>query len=271
MADEPKSGAALLGDEVRAWRKGKGLSQRELGDAAHYGQQYVAKVEAGERLASETFVTACDAVFGTPGSFARLRRRIVQGAFSDWFEPFVKLEKRATTIYDYSVGFIWGLLQTESYAEAIFRKAHPCDDPDVTAAKVAKRLERREVLRAENPPLLWSVMDESCLRRRVGSARVMAEQLAHLLEVCSPPSTVTLQILPFASGTPAWYIPFTLMRFGPDEDDVLYQEDMGVGQLVDSADMLADARTFFDRLRADALSPEASLTMIREVMEEWKA
>jgi transcriptional regulator with XRE-family HTH domain len=38
---------------VRAWRVAAGLSQRQLAERANYGQQYVAKVESGERLASE--------------------------------------------------------------------------------------------------------------------------------------------------------------------------------------------------------------------------
>ncbi|MFF4226801.1 helix-turn-helix transcriptional regulator [Streptomyces abikoensis] len=266
-----ESGAAYFGTEVRAWRVERGMSQRELGKEAHYGQQYVAKVEAGERLASPEFSEACDSVFGTPGMFARLRKRVVQGAFADWFEPFIKLERRATAILDYSSTFIMGLLQTEDYAHAIFRKAHPGDSLDVTAEKVARRIKRQHIMRADNPPLLWVVLDESCLRRMVGSPRVMADQLAHLLEECAPSTHLTLQVLPFESGTPAWHMPFTLLEFGTDEPDVLYQEDMATGQIFDSAETLAKAKLFYDRLRADALSPEVSLALIRKVMEEWKA
>ncbi|MEU3355822.1 helix-turn-helix transcriptional regulator [Streptomyces sp. NPDC037389] len=269
MAQEPENGAEYFGTEVRAWRTKKGMSQRELGKAAQYGQQYVAKVEAGERLASPQFARACDAVFGTPETFTRLRRRIVQGAFSDWFEPFKKLERRATVILAYASTFIVGLLQTEDYAHAIFRKAHPCDSPQVTAEKVERRIVRRQVLQADNPPLLWVILDESCLRRPTGGPRVMAEQLAYLLEQCRPTSTLTLQVLPFASGTPAWHSAFTIMEFGTDEPAVLNQEDMGTGQIVDDVEMLTQANLFFDRLRADALSPDASQALIRKVMEEW--
>ncbi|MFC4514197.1 MULTISPECIES: helix-turn-helix domain-containing protein [Streptomyces] len=270
MADDKlETGAEYFGMEVRAWRTLKGMSQRELGKAAQYGQQYVAKVEAGERLASAEFARSCDAVFGTPETFARLRRRIVQGAFADWFEPFKKLERRATAILDFDSTFIMGLLQTKDYAHAIFRKAHPCDPLEVTAEKVARRINRQQVLQADNPPLLWVVLDESCLRRPIGSPRVMADQLAHLLDQSSPASTLTLQVLPFASGTPAWHMPFTILEFGTDESDVLYQEDMDTGQIVDDAEEVAHARLYFDRLRADALSPDASQALIRKVMEEW--
>ncbi|MEU1825510.1 helix-turn-helix transcriptional regulator [Streptomyces abikoensis] len=270
MADDKlETGAEYFGMEVRAWRTLKGMSQQELGKAAQYGQQYVAKVEAGERLASAEFAKSCDAVFGTPETFARLRRRIVQGAFADWFEPFKKLERRATVILDYSSTLIMGLLETEDYAHAIFRKAHPCDSLHVTAEKVERRINRQQILRTDNPPLLWVVLDESCLRRPIGGPRVMAEQLAYLLDQCGPSSTLTLQVLPFASGTPAWPNSFTIMEFDTDEPDVLYQDNMNTGQIVDDAERLAQAKLFFDRLRADALSPDASQALIRKVMEEW--
>ncbi|MHA7961554.1 helix-turn-helix domain-containing protein [Streptomyces sp. L500] len=262
-----ESGAAYFGTEVRAWRVERGMSQRELGEAAQYGQQYVAKVEAGERLASPEFADACDVVFGTPGMFARLRKRAAQRGYPDWFVPYVKLEQRATTILDYSSTFIMGLLQTEDYAHAIFRKAHPRDDLDTTAERVARRLKRRQAMEGDNPPLLWVVLDESCLRHMIGSPQVMTEQLLHLLGQ----QDVTLQVLPYVSGTPAWHIPFTLLQFDVDEPDVLYQGHLAGGQVFESPATVARAKVIFDRLRADALSPDASLTLIRKAMEEWNA
>ncbi|MFF4157675.1 helix-turn-helix transcriptional regulator [Streptomyces sp. NPDC001678] len=262
-----ESGAAYFGTEVRAWRTEKDMSQRELGKEAQYGQQYVAKVEAGERLASPEFADACDVVFGTPGTFARLRKRAAQRGYPDWFVPYVKLEQRATTILDYSSTFIMGLLQTEDYAHAIFRKAHPRDDLDTTAERVARRFKRRRIMEVDKPPLLWVVLDESCLRHMIGSPQVMTEQLLHLLRR----QDVTLQVFPYASGAPAWHVPFTLLQFAADEPDVLYQEDLVAGQVFDSPAAVADAKEAFDRLRADALSPDASLTLIRKAMEEWNA
>ncbi|MEU1313097.1 helix-turn-helix transcriptional regulator [Streptomyces cinnamoneus] len=268
MADEPESGAAYFGAEVRAWRTEKGLSQRELGEAAQYGQQYVAKVEAGERLASPEFAKACDGVFGTPGMFGRLRERVAQVGHPGWFEPYVRLEQQATAILAHSSSLIMGMLQTEAYARAVFRKAHPRDSLDVTAEKVALRLGRRQVMEREAPPLLWVVLDESTLLRMVGSKEVMGEQLGHLLKVSESPH-VTLQVLPFSSGAPASHLPFYVLRFDEGDPDVLYVENPVSGQVIESPKTVANANLTYDRLRADALSPAASLTLIRKVMEEW--
>ncbi|MFI1253040.1 helix-turn-helix transcriptional regulator [Streptomyces netropsis] len=267
-AATPLSGAAYFGAEVRVWRTHQELSQRELGEKATYGQQYVAKVEAGERLASPEFATACDVVFGTPGMFARLRKRAAQRGYPEWFEPYVRLEQRATTILVYNPTLLMGVLQTEAYAHAVFRKAHPRDELDVTAEKVARRLKRRQVLEGEAPPLLWVVLDEACLRRMIGNPSVMHDQMAHLLGLADSPH-VTLQVLPFRSGGPASHLPLTVLRFRDDEPDALYVENSVSGQVIDSPATVADANVTYDRLRADALSPEESLALIRKVMEEW--
>lgn len=241
----------------------------EVGAPARYGQQYVAKVEAGERMASPEFATGCDQVFGTPRTFARLRDRCAErGGYPDWFEPYVLLEQQASTILDYSSSLIMGLLQTEAYAHAIFRKGLPTDDLDVTAEKVARRLKRRQVLESERPPLVWVVLDESCLRRKIDSPAVMVEQMAHLIHEAES-SRFTLQVLPFSSGAPAYPLAFTLLKFDDEEPDVLYQETLGSGHVIDSRARVADASVTYDRLRADALSPEASIGLVRKMMEEW--
>ncbi|GAA0478818.1 helix-turn-helix transcriptional regulator [Streptomyces stramineus] len=266
--DSPQTGAAYFGAEVRVWRTEQQLSQRELGERASYGQQYVAKVEAGERLASPEFAVACDKIFGTPGMFTRLRRRAAHRGYPDWFEPYVRLEQRATTILDYSPSLIMGLLQTEQYAHAVFRKAHPRDELEATAEKVARRLKRRQVMDVEKPPLLWVILDEACLRRVIGGPQVMRDQLARLLQETESPH-VTLQVLPFETGAPASHLAFNVLKFGDDEPDVFYGESPVSGQVIDSPAKVAIANVIYDRLRADALSPEASLRLIRKVMEEW--
>ncbi|AXI78988.1 helix-turn-helix domain-containing protein [Peterkaempfera bronchialis] len=261
------SGAEILGAEVRAWRLHAGLSQRELGEKAQYGQQYVAKVESGERLASPEFCRACDQIFGSPESFARLRERATQSGYPDWFIPYLQLERQATSILNYSVALVMGMLQTEDYATAVFRASHPRDGVDEIKARVARRLKRRVIMERSAPPLLWCVLDESCLRREVGGRHVMHDQLSRLVKDAQSPH-ITLQVLPWSSGAPSTHLGFTLLKFAEDPD-LLYVENPLSGQVIDSPAVVADAAVTYDRLRADALSPEASLVLMRKVMEEY--
>lgn len=263
---QPVSGLAYFGREVRIWRTRAGMSQRVLGLEANYGQQYVAKVEAGERLASQAFAKACDRVFGTEGMFARLRAQASQHGYPAWFVPYVQLERQATVILDYSATLIMGLLQTADYARAVFQAAHPREGADKIDAMVDRRLQRREVLQRAAPPLLWCVIDESCLRREVGGPQVLRAQLAHLIREAASPH-VTIQVLPYASGAPALHMAFTLLKFD-DDPDLLYVENPVSGTVIDSQAVVEDSAAAYDRLRADALSPEASIALIRKVMEE---
>ncbi|GAA2294692.1 helix-turn-helix transcriptional regulator [Streptomyces violaceusniger] len=264
---EAASGPAFFGAEVRIWRTRAKLSQRELGLEANYGQQYVAKVEAGERLASQEFAKACDQVFRTPGTFARLRECASQHGYPDWFVPYVQLERQATSILDYSVTFIMGMLQTADYARAVFRSAHPREDTAKIEAKVERRLRRREVMEKDATPLLWCVLNESCVRTVVGGADVMRAQLAHLLTKAESPD-ITLQVLPFAAGAPPVPGSFTLLTFdeGPD---IVYADTAMSGQMVDTKAEVERAAARYQRLRAAALHPNESLAMIRGVMEEY--
>ncbi|TMU90928.1 helix-turn-helix transcriptional regulator [Streptomyces sp. DASNCL29] len=264
---EPSSGAAFLGAEVRTWRLQAELSHRELGLKANYGQQYVAKVEAGERLASPEFADACDRVFGTPGLFARLRKRASQHGYPDWFVPYVQLERQAAGISNYSATLIMGMLQTPEYARAVFRSAHPWDTVDQIDTRVARRSQRQEVMERDVPPLLWCVLSEACLRTKVGGKEGMRAQLAHLLAEAESPH-ITLQVLPFTAGAPPVPGSFTLLTFD-DEPSIVYADTAMAGQTIDSPAEVELATARYDRIRASALSPDDSLAVIRRLMEDY--
>lgn len=266
--DAPANGAAFFGGEVRTWRMHAGLTQKDLGERTSYGRSYVAMVEKGERLGSPEFADSCDRLFATPGLFGRLRKRASERAYPDWFVPYVQLESKAASILCFSASLITGMLQTPEYAHAVFRAAHPREDPQATDERVAGRLQRHLVMERETPPLLWVVLDESCLWRTVGDRGVMVGQLAHLLAQAES-LDITLQVLPFGTGAPASHLPFIVLEFA-DAPSILYVESPFDGQLIDSPAQVAAGRMSYDRLRADALSPEASLVMIRKAMEELR-
>ncbi|MGO8888318.1 MAG: Scr1 family TA system antitoxin-like transcriptional regulator [Streptosporangiaceae bacterium] len=45
------------------------------------------------------------------------------------------------------------------------------------------------------PPSFWAVIDEGVLRRRIGSAKVMQDQLIHLAERTERP-TIKIHVIP---------------------------------------------------------------------------
>ena len=143
-----------------------------------------------------------------------------------WVEPYFGLEAAASFIRNYELQFVPGLLQTEGYALSLIRLGNAPTEEDVLRRAEA-RMSRQDILRRETPPRVWAVVDEGALRRPIGGAKIMREQLKHLIDMCDHPA-VTLQVLPFqVASHPAMGGPFTILRFSePDLRDVVYIEQL---------------------------------------------
>ncbi|MFI1204305.1 DUF5753 domain-containing protein [Streptomyces sp. NPDC020883] len=241
-----------------------------MGTATGYSYAYVSMVESGKLKASEKFADGCDLAFGTNGLFAGLLRRIDEGDHPSWFVPYLNLERKASRILAYSTNLVTGIAQTADYARAVFRVSNPRASTEGIEDKVAARLRRREVFERDDPPLLWVILHEACLRTVVGGADVMAGQLSYLLSVAASPQ-VELQVVEFSAGIPATStMPFTLLRF-PDSPTVLYTETRVGGRMHDSAQTVESAQDDYDLLRANALSLGASTALIKTLLEEYRA
>ena len=120
-----------------------------------------------------------------------------------------------------------GLFQTEDYARAVIMLGHQAAPAWEIDNRVALRMKRQDLLTGADPPKVWSVMDETALRRPVGGPQVMRAQLHHLAEIAQLPQ-VTVQVVPFRhGGHAAAGGPFTILRFAePDLRDVVYIEQL---------------------------------------------
>ncbi len=261
-----------FGADVRKLRLARKLTQKHLGTAAGYSEAYVSRVEAGKLLPrpSERFAQGCDKAFATGELFTDLLRRIDEGDHPSWFVPYLNLERKAARILDYSATLVKGVLQTEDYARAIFRSYFPDEEAEVIDGKTAARVRRREIFDREEPPLLWIILNEACLRTVVGGPKVMTGQLEYLRTAAESPH-IRLQILPFTAGAPAASTkPFTVLQF-PDSPTVLYTETRVGGRMHDSAKTVSAALDDYDLLRAHALSPDQSRGLIIVLLKEYRA
>nr|WP_308409666.1 DUF5753 domain-containing protein [Streptomyces sp. A3M-1-3] len=110
------------------------------------------------------------------------------------------------------------------------------------------------------------MLHESCLRTVVGGPDIMARQLEHLISEAESPH-VTLRLLPFAAGAPATGAAFTLLAF-QDAPTVFHTEGPQGGRPYETAKTVAAAQETYDRLRADALSPDASVARMKDMFKE---
>lgn len=264
---DPESPTEAFGQEVRYAREARGWSQAQLALQLCFRQPYVSKVETGHQLASAVFAEQCDKVFGTPGVYARMRQRVADAGNPMWFIPYLQLEREAAAICGYSSLFVMGLLQTPEYAEAVYRSARPQDSAAEIKARVEDRMRRRELFDSPNPPSLWVILHEAVLWSGVGGPDVMRGQLGHLVAAAESPH-ITLQVFPVSAGAPSRGTPFIVLR-RQDGTEVLYAETYTQGQVDDSPKAVAEARTAYEQLRADALSRDDSLSLILNVMEAY--
>ncbi|RCG26369.1 XRE family transcriptional regulator [Streptomyces diacarni] len=256
-----------LGEDVRRVRRARGISQTAFATATGYTQSYVSRVESGEFMPSVKFAEACDRTFGTGDLFVRQLRRVVEGEYPAWFAPYIDAERRAATIRDFSTIFITGLLQTEAYARVSLVGGRPNVSPGDVDAKVASRLRRREILMKPDPPRVWVVLYEACLRARVGSARVMADQMKHLMEQARLHAALTVQVLPYSAAEVGIGVPYVLLEMSSGKPCVFVEGPQG-GRPYEGPETVANSAHIYDEIRASSLSPGESLALISAVRDE---
>ncbi|WP_371616041.1 helix-turn-helix domain-containing protein [Streptomyces sp. NBC_00454] len=178
------------------------------------------------------------------------------------------LEDEAVREDHFNCLYIPGLLQTRAYTEAVQYASEMRLPPEEIERLVDIRMRRQEILDRPRPPHVWAILDESVIRRVVGSRQVMRAQLERLLEA-NESRHITLQVLPFARGAHSAAMGSFVIIGGPEPSlDVVYL-DTHVGSLFMEQDEELDRyRLAFDYLRAQALDMAASSALIERVHEE---
>lgn len=266
------SPARFFGAEVREARKRAGMSQPELAALAGYDPSYVSKVENGAITPDQKFIDACDRAFPEMhGWFARfwLESQRWDGPIPSWFREWLDAEAAATSLWIWSPILVPGLFQTGDYARALLLAEQTDTSDEKIDALVAARLERSTVFGKPSPPEVVAVIDEWVLHRTIGSPQVMCEQLIHLAEVSTQPST-SVQVVPAGNGANAGLGGAFDIAVTDDSPGTLRQEGVE-DQTTDRRSLVRKAGIVFNRVRGDALPRNASRDLIRKVAEErWR-
>jgi transcriptional regulator with XRE-family HTH domain len=269
VLDPTTSPVAFFGYELRRYRQEAGLSQEKLAKLIGYSLGTVSMVETGRRPPTEDFVRRCDEALGAGGALIRIKEMIdnVAAQLPAWFRPWAEIEQAAETLRTWQPLIFPGLLQTADYARVLFTD-EPRAPLESVDRNVAARLERQLILERDRPPMLWVVLDEGVLNRRVGSASVMTGQIDHLLEMARRPS-VTVQIVPSETGNTVGLLGGFFIAQTPGVANSVYMESAGQGQVTDRPVDVADIITKYEAIRAEALPQRASLKLIEETRERW--
>lgn len=257
----------MFAAELRAWRQRLGWTQVALGDKIGYSGSLVSDVERRNRAPSLDFARACDREMNLPGTFVRLYEKIEGETYPPWFYPVIAFEGKAVAIHEWEMRVIPGLLQTEEYARAVIRAGKPKSADEVVERAVTARIERQEILTGDDPPVLWEVLHEGVLWQMIGGPAVMAAQLDKLIDLAGRPGVV-IQVLPFsAQENPGTNGPIMVFDFS-DSPTICYTECYEGGRIVEAPGEVADLMMIVNMIRASALSPRASVELLRKIRSE---
>ncbi|WP_051451491.1 DUF5753 domain-containing protein [Actinospica robiniae] len=175
----------------------------------------------------------------------------------------MEIESRAAAIQSWDPQNVPGLFQTEAYAHELIA-AYRGNDTD---ALVAARMARQDTVLVPSGPQVWTVIDEAVLHQPVGSREVWAEQLARLVKLGRSPGRV-VQVLPFAAGAHACSDGAVILLSFNDGPDIAFADGPGQGRVEERHKVVRGFRLRYDLVRAQALSPQASLGLIASMIKE---
>lgn len=256
------------GEWLKAQRDAAGLTQQELADVAIMTRSHIAHIEAGRRIPSKEDARRLDNALNTGNVLSSFLPED-DAAVADYFESARLLEQQATVIREFALSYVPGILQTEAYARAVLRVGFPPRSEAECDRLVVTRLERAKVLEDPVSPVVWALLDEAVLRRPIGSRRVMADQIQHIVDLVES-ERIRAHVLPFGLGShPLMQSMLTLMWF-EDQPPVAYSEGLQVGKVHDSPAVVERLQNAYYLALGDARSVGESLSMLRATAKEYR-
>ncbi|MFI7102881.1 helix-turn-helix domain-containing protein [Streptomyces sp. NPDC050161] len=263
---------AFYGKELRWKREAAGRTLEELVDGSFYGTSYLSEIERGQRRMPLDLARHADRVLETDGFFERRCedvRRAKRGGHAEYFIDAIELEERAREMEEWSPTLIPGLLQTATYARAVIEAAHPMQQADQVEEKIRARLGRARLFDDPQRPEFWWVLNESLLRQPIVPREAMAEQLDHIVALARK-RRIFPQVVPWTVAAHPFMMGMATIMTFDDAPPVIYTEALYSGQLIDDPRLVRLYMKAYDRLRAAAMSPEASLAMIEKAAEGYR-
>lgn len=205
-----------VAQRLREIRLDAGLSARAIAKEAGWHESKSSRIEHARVAPSAGDIRAWCGACGAEDQAADLiaASRTADSMYVEWGRlqksGLRRLQESKVPLYEgtrhfrvYCSNVIPGLLQTPGYAGALLSsisafRGVPNDVEDAVTARTA----RSRVLH-QGDHRFAVLMEEWVLRCRVGDAKVMAEQLRHLLAVTSLPS-VSLGVIPFTAPRRMW-------------------------------------------------------------------
>lgn len=265
-----------LGAELRRLRLASGLKSREAAERLMVSQPKISHLENGRRAINPRDVRDLCVIYGVTDQqvIDSLMGMAKESGQQDWWSVYgdipqsvyVGLETDAATVHAYEPMMIPDLLQTPAYADAVIGETIPLLTAEEAATRLKVRLRRQHRIYDPTRPLrLGVIIDESALRRVVGSPDIMREQLEHLNTLGMEPH-ISVQVLPYTAGAhPGFAGWFCIMRFDDSTEAVVHLERFTSDLYLEKPSDVHHYSVLYDHLQSQALNPDHSRDFITHI------
>ncbi|MFF2923000.1 helix-turn-helix domain-containing protein [Streptomyces celluloflavus] len=271
-----------LGAALKRYREAAKLDQQHAAEHIVGSKAKISRIETGQVSARPGDVRLMLELYGVEDRdvYRRLEQLARDSNKRGWwlnfpwaikdegFADFVTLETDATYIRAWQPLFIPGLLQTDDYIKALMSLSLTVHSPEMVDEAVAIRQARRKTIE-ESGAQFAAVIWEPALTAPMPSRKVHREQLLHIHNVAQR-RNVSIQVLPVSEWQAAHLSShFVMFNFGPEPapQAVAYDTTTSSVLFEDPEDMATHAQ-IFETLRSAALTPDQSLSFIRQAMKD---
>jgi transcriptional regulator with XRE-family HTH domain len=268
-----------LAAELRRLRLSAGKTAEDVGKVVGWSKAKISRYELAQGGLKPADVARLLEVYGVEG---RQREQLLalaeEATHKGWWEAYsdvlseghleyIGLEAEATSILEWQINVVPGLLQTEQYAREVlsgFQEVATIS-PRAVERRLETRLIRQQLLTRDEPLEYVALLDESVLHRQRGDRSVMRAQLQRVADFAELPN-VTIQVLPLKSSHGLAVDSFSIFQFGSAHETILH-DVVGLEHLSDELYVEGDTDTHgfrlaFDHLAEEALPPQESRELI---------
>jgi transcriptional regulator with XRE-family HTH domain len=268
-----------LAAELRRLRNDVDKTAEDVAEVLRWSKAKISRYELAQGGLKPEDVARLLEFYGVQGSQRdQLLALAEEGTHKGWWESYddvltqghrdyIALEAEATSILEWQINVVPGLLQTEQYARNILSAYQEVAtiSPRAVERRVETRRIRQQLLTRDEPPEYVALLDESVLYRRRGDQSVMRAQLQRLADAAQLPN-VTIQILPLQQDHGLAVDSFSIFQFGKAHETILHDvvnvEHVSNELHVDDDTDTHQFRLAFNHLAGESLSPQDSRDLI---------
>ena len=267
-----------LAGELRSLRASKGLTHEQLAKRIGQSRAQISRLENGHVADQDDVMRILEALGVDDDRWTDIMTIAREAGERGWWESnkamgerqalYANLEAGATSIREFQMTFIPGLLQTPEFTKArIDAEKTPGARLGYTPEKaVEARLGRQRMLRRPGGPTYHLVLDELAVRRRTAPDEIVKAQLYHMAATVNGSSKFTIQVLPVDAEIAGYNVPrsaFSVYDFRDALDPtVVAVDNLTEDMVLTDSDPVRLYEELFDQLAAAALSPQESLDLL---------